>query len=74
MTYTTVFYNEVYNHLIIDGGIFLYYYQINTKYTKTILHSIDGNSIVYVLNTLLPLNYKNPKETLDTFFKLLILQ
>jgi hypothetical protein len=29
--------------------------------------SIDGNSIVYVLNTLLPLDYKNPKETIDTF-------
>jgi hypothetical protein len=74
MTYTTVFYNEVYDHLIIDGGIFLYYHQMDTKYIKTILHSIDGRSIMYILNTHLPLNYKNPKETIDTFFKLLILQ
>jgi hypothetical protein len=59
------------NDLLIDGIRYNYNYTIYGR--ETLLWCVIDNQL-YRLNCKLPLNKDNPKETLDTFFKLLILQ
>lgn len=59
-----------YHDLIIDGVVWAYDIYIDN--TTRFGCSIGG--IEYNLPIALPLNRDNPKETLDKFFKLLMLQ
>jgi hypothetical protein len=59
------------NDLLIDGIRYNYDYTISCR--GTLLWRIQDGQY-YRLNCQLPLNKENPKETLDQFFKLLILQ
>jgi hypothetical protein len=58
--------------LNIDGE--LYYYAANVKLNATVL--IPSNSLLQniILNTVLELDLNDPKDTLDKFFRLLVLQ
>jgi hypothetical protein len=52
----------------------LYTYSVFTIVNQTSLIPFDGNQEILTINTKLPINLFNPKETIDQFFKLLILQ
>jgi hypothetical protein len=63
-----------YNTLLIDGN--RWYFDLYEESNCTVLESANGsysNYIRYKIDILLELDRLNPKETLDTFFKLLIL-
>jgi hypothetical protein len=56
-----------------------WYYDIHKSSNTTILqrstsYISNESSDIYIINTILELNEDNPKETLDKFFKLLMLQ
>jgi hypothetical protein len=56
--------------LQIDDKLYTYY---TFLFGRTGLLS-DNNYMVVALNITIPLNMDNPKETIDKFFKLLVLQ
>jgi hypothetical protein len=59
-----------YNDISVDGQSAVYDVLVGSNCTRFYL--IGGSWMV--LKTRLPLNKNNPKETLDKFFKLLLLQ
>lgn len=61
--------------LDIDDKLFWYDWDCqDLPYESTILFEANNNVDEYELNIILPLNINDPKETLDKFFKLLLLQ
>jgi hypothetical protein len=74
MNYTIVLYvnsNKDFtaNNIFIDGN--LYYYDL--IYGRTILQKSKDRDTRIIIPCVLPLNIENPKETIDQFFKLLLL-
>jgi hypothetical protein len=67
--------NGDYNNLLIDNKNFAYDVLrraiSSPGHELTVLQNFNG--VTFILPMVLPLNTKNPKETIDRFFQLLVL-